>query len=215
MPRKKLKRFKEVKTFSNVIHWDEPRTKRKVRKIFRKYPNKILELACGKGEYTIGLAELNGDEETLYMGIDIQGERIWSGAKYALENNLENVHFLRTQIDVLERYIPRKTVDEIWVTFPDPFLRDRDERRRLTSDKFLKIYRKILKKNGIMHLKTDSKELYDFTLKNVKNSGGEILDSIWDIYSKEDLTHVLKIQTTFEKKHLANDKKIGYICFRI
>ena len=215
MSRKKLERFEQLKTFSNVVHWEEPYPKRKIKKIFRKYDKRILELACGKGEYTIGLAKLNEDVKNLYMGIDIQGERIWTGAKYALENQLSNICFLRTQIDILDKYIPRRSVDEIWITFPDPFLKERYERKRLTSEKFLKIYKKILKKNGVIHLKTDSKELYNFTLQSIEEFGGEILEKIWDIYAQEEVREVFKIKTAFEKRHLVNGKKIGYLQFRI
>lgn len=213
MARKKLKRFNELKTFKNVIHWEQPHTRRYVRKIFRKYDKRILELACGKGEYTIGLARRNPD--TLHLGIDIQGERIWTGAKIALEEELENVYFLRTQIDILDKYIPRKSVDEIWITFPDPFLKDRLERKRLTSKKFLKIYKKILKRDGIIHLKTDSKELFDFTINTANEFKYEILENIWDIYSGQEIPSILDLKTTFEKKHLKNGKKIGYLRFRI
>ncbi len=213
MARMKLKRFAEVETFENVLQWTKKDTKKKIEQEIKKYDKRILELACGKGEYTIALAKINPNN--IYIGVDIQGERLWRGSKIATEEKLSNVYFLRSPIDVLDNYIPKKSIDEIWITFPDPFLKERFARKRLTSEKFLKIYKKILKRNAVINLKTDSKELFEFTLKTVSECKGEIIKNIWDIYSKKNIKEELEIKTTFENKHLKNNKKIGYIQFRV
>ena len=155
MGRNKKKKFKEMKSFSNVYQWNDEGFKDDVLKFFKKEKNIVFELGCGKGEYTVSLAKKFPN--TLFVGVDIQGERIWRGAKYALESGLGNVYFFRMQIGNLLEYIPKSSVNEIWLTFPDPFLKDRDSKKRLTSHRFLEMYKYILRKNGIIHLKTDSK----------------------------------------------------------
>lgn len=211
MSRKKKKKFEEMKSFPNVLQWDDEDVKKKVKKISNQYEKVILELACGKGEYSLHLG--NKYRDTLIIGIDIQGERIWKGAKDALEKKLDNVYFLRIQIQNIEEYISENSIDEIWITFPDPFLRERDIKRRLTSPNFIHIYKKILKKNGIIHLKTDSDELYEYTLETINFMKLNILENISDIYSFGDIENVTDVQTTFERKHLENGKKIKYLEF--
>jgi tRNA (guanine-N7-)-methyltransferase len=211
MSRKKKKKFEEMKSFPNVLQWDDENVKEKVKEIINQYDKVILELACGKGEYSLHLG--NKYSDILIIGIDIQGERIWKGAKDALEKKLDNVYFLRIQIQNIEEYISENSIDEIWITFPDPFLRERDIKRRLTSPNFLDIYKKILKKNGVIHLKTDSDELYEYTLETINSMKLNILKNISDIYPFGDIENVTDVQTTFEKKHLENGKKIKYLEF--
>jgi len=211
MSRKKRKKFEEIKTFPNVLQWDDESIGERVKRIINQYNTVILELACGQGEYSIHLG--NKYKDTLIIGIDIQGERIWKGAKDALEKKIDNVYFLRIQIQNIEEYIPKNSINEIWITFPDPFVRERDSKRRLTSPNFLHIYRKILKKNGIIHLKTDSDELYEYTLETINSMKLNILENISGIYSFGDIENVTDVQTTFEKKHLENGKKIKYLKF--
>lgn len=209
--RNKRKKFQEVKNFVNVIEWNDPKAKEKVREIFENYEQTVLELGCGKGEYTVQLAKKY--PETLFLGIDIQGERIWKGAKEAIEENIPNAYFLRTQIENIQEYIPRKSVDEIWLTFPDPFPKDRQAKKRLTSPRFLDIYKKTLKKGGVVNLKTDSQGLYEYTLEQIEERKLKILDNQTDIYGEGDIEDITDTQTTFEKKHLEKGKTIKYLKF--
>ena len=202
-----------MKSFSNVLEWNNDNTKKKVREIIGQYEKVILELACGKGEYALHLGKNNRD--TLVIGIDIQGERIWKGAKDALENNLPNVYFLRIQIQNILEYIPKNSINEIWITFPDPFPRERDIKRRLTSPRFIDMYKDILKEDGVIHLKTDSDELYEYTLEVIEDMKLKVLKNISDIYSNGDIPNLTDIQTTFEKKHLEDGRKIKYLKFKV
>jgi len=181
--------------------------------LFGKSEDIVLELGCGKGEYTLELAKKY--PETLFLGIDIQGERIWRGAKDALESKINNAYFLRTQIENINEFIPKKSVSSIWITFPDPFPKDRHAKKRLTSPRFLKIYKKLLKKGGVVHLKTDSGDLYNYTKEIVGSSNFKIQKDIEDIYLEglsidEDINN---IQTTFEIKYLREGRSIKYLRF--
>jgi tRNA (guanine-N7-)-methyltransferase len=213
MSRSNRKKFEEMKSFSNVLEWDGQDTREKVKEIINQYNKVILELACGKGEYSVHLGNKYGD--TLIIGIDIQGERLWRGAKDALDNRLDNVYFLRIQIENLLEYIPKGSIDEIWITFPDPFPKDRDSKKRLTSPKFLEMYKVILKKSGIVHLKTDSEELYEYTLEIIKSMDFNIIENIEDVYSRGDIENITDVQTTFEKKHINEQKVIKYIKWKM
>jgi tRNA (guanine-N7-)-methyltransferase len=175
----------------------------------------VLDLGCGKGEYTVQLAKKY--PETLFLGVDIQGERIWKGAKEALENKIDNAYFLRTQIENIKGFIPKKSINEIWITFPDPFPRDRNAKKRLTSPRFLGMYKDLLKRDGVVHLKTDSKELFEYTIESVQISEFSIVKKVEDIYLEGLNLHpdINEIQTTFEKKHLKNGKSIKYLSFTI
>ena len=173
-----------------------------------------LELACGRGEYTIALAEKYSNRN--FIGIDVKGARMYNGAKYALEKNLSNAAFLRTRIEVIETFFEREEVDEIWITFPDPFLKKSKANRRLTHAFFINKYQKFLKKGGLIHLKTDSTPLYDFTLDQVKNIKAlDLVHHTSNIYNA-DLPHPdLDIQTYYEKMHLERGLKIKYIQVRL
>ncbi|MEL7123570.1 MAG: tRNA (guanosine(46)-N7)-methyltransferase TrmB, partial [Bacteroidota bacterium] len=174
----------------------------------------ILELACGRGEYSLGLARMYPDRN--FIGVDVKGARIWQGASIALKEGLNNVAFLRTRIEQLTNFIDQKEVDEIWITFPDPFLRNSKSNRRLTSPNFLKAYRQILKPGGIVHLKTDSPQLYDFSLEVFEADGQvHILYQNYDIYSKPLDFPELEIKTHYERLHLADERKIKYLRFQI
>jgi tRNA (guanine-N7-)-methyltransferase len=211
--RSKKRKFREVKDFNNVVEWNDPEAKDKLKTLFGKYADIVLELGCGKGEYTLELAKKY--PETLFLGIDIQGERIWRGAKDALESKINNAYFLRTQIENINEFIPKKSVSSIWITFPDPFPKDRHAKKRLTSPRFLKIYKKLLKKGGVVHLKTDSGDLYNYTKEIVGSSNFKIQKDIEDIYLEglsidEDINN---IQTTFEIKYLREGRSIKYLRF--
>ena len=211
MSRDKRKKFLEIKEFSNVLEWDNENFKERVKELLNEYDRCILELGCGKGEYSMYLGQNNPG--TLVFGLDIQGERIWKGAKDALEHKLKNVFFIRMQIENIVSVFPKKSVNEIWITFPDPFPKDRDSKKRLTSPRFLNMYKKILKKGGIIHLKTDSKELFKYTQESVNEMGFKIEKKVEDIYNQniDVVPEVINVQTTFEKKHIEAGKVIKYL----
>lgn len=170
----------------------------------------ILELACGGGEYTVALAERYPN--TNFIGIDIKGARIWKGANIALENMQNNIAFCRIRIEQIAMFFG-KEVDEIWITFPDPFYKK--ERRRLTHPNFLNLYRKILKDGGIVHLKTDDDMLFEFTMETLEQENVEIIYSSDNIYDKPLYNNDLEIKTAYEKMHLKNEKTIKYVKFKL
>lgn len=219
MAKNKLQRFAELKTFTNVHEFlfDERennfRLKGKWSQEYFKNANPIvLELGCGKGEYSIGLAEKYTDKN--FIGVDIKGARIWRGSKNAQEKNLQNVSFLRTQVEYAEGCFEKGEVSEIWITFPDP--QPNKEKKRLTHFNFLDRYRNILKPSGVVHLKTDSAELYEFTLAVIADNNFNLLDSTSDLYSGSDADReeVKSIRTHYEKLFTALGKKITYLKFQ-
>ncbi|MEM8908779.1 MAG: tRNA (guanosine(46)-N7)-methyltransferase TrmB [Bacteroidota bacterium] len=174
----------------------------------------VLELACGRGEYSLGLARHYPQHN--FIGLDIKGARIWKGASIALEEGLNNVAFLRTRIEQVELFFAPQEVSEIWITFPDPFLRKSKANRRLTAPPFLERYRKILKPKGLVHLKTDEPNLYAFTLEILEaDPQVEILYQHSDIYAQPLPFDELNIKTYYERMHLAEGKQIKYIRFTI
>ncbi|MBU1126584.1 tRNA (guanosine(46)-N7)-methyltransferase TrmB [Patescibacteria group bacterium] len=172
----------------------------------------VLELGCGRGEYAIGLAQKYPKKN--FIGIDIKGDRIWYGSKEAEENNLQNIIFLRTQVDLLENFFVPHEVDEIWLTFPGPRPKEKQARKRLTAPKFLNIYKHVLKPGGKVHLKTDSDLLFEFTLENLeaRDDIGS-LNAISNLYAASGFDEVKCIQTHFEKRFLRLGKTIKYINF--
>jgi len=169
----------------------------------------VLELGCGKGEYTVGLAQLEPLKN--YVGIDIKGSRMWNGAKYAIDNKLDNVGFLRTHIELVSQFFGPGEVSEIWLTFPDPQMKR--SRKRLTSTRFVEQYRQFLKPGGIVHLKTDSNFQYQYTLEMAKANGFEILQNDDNIYDKPEVDPVLQIKTYYEKQWIGRGLTIKYISF--
>jgi tRNA (guanine-N7-)-methyltransferase len=217
----KIARWAEMKSFGNVI---EPQIvdiresshelKGKWKKsVFSNNHPLVLELGCGKGEYSVGLAARFTEKN--FIGIDIKGARIWRGAKTARENQFSNVHFLRTRIEFITSFFAEDEVDEIWITFPDPFPRQRDEARRLTSPQFLNLYRCFLHHKGIVHLKTDNLQLYLYTLALAEKNRLEIITSTDDLYSGQVENDILSIRTHYEKLFLKEGKKINYLSFRL
>lgn len=174
----------------------------------------VLELGCGKGEYTIGLARQNPGKN--YVGIDIKGARFWRGAKTAMEEGLKNVIFLRIQIELIDRLFGKDEVSEIWITFPDPQIKYKRTKHRLTNNDFLLKYKGILKEMGELHLKTDSEFLHGYTLGLLQGLGHEILYSNHNVYRNEGSPpDVLKIQTHYENQFLETGKPITYLRFRL
>ncbi len=204
MPRKKLIKFKELNKLTNTIQFDQPDIKNRLAN-FVVDQDIILELACGKAEYANELAKKYPDK--IVIAIDIQGERLWHGAKQAQDNNINNILFLRAQIKNIEQYFKPNSVAEIWITFPDPFPRKSQIKKRLTSPRFLKIYKNILKPNNLLHLKTDDEKLYNYSIKSIQDFNGKIISKQQD--------SLLDTQSYFEKKHLANNKKIYYLRFSL
>lgn len=212
MAHKKLIRFAELETFDNVLqfpgnikgNWD---------KFFKNENPLILELACGKGEYALGLGMLHREKN--FIGIDIKGNRIWVGAKKALENKLHNVAFLRIQIDQVNEYFSKDEVSEIWITFPDPQLRKSKAKKRLTHPKFLRLYQQFLKRDGYIHLKTDSPDLYDFTKTVIEMYGCVLHKDNEDLYHNGSISEELKIKTHYESLDIAKSNRIHYICFSL
>ena len=212
MAHKKLIRFAELETFDNVLQF--PKNIRGKWSAFFKNENPIiLELACGKGEYAVGLGMLYHQKN--FIGIDIKGNRIWVGAKKALENKLHNVAFLRTQIDQVNEYFLKDEVNEIWITFPDPQLRKSKAKKRLTHPKFLRLYQQFLKEGGYIHLKTDSPDLYDFTKKVIEMYGCALHKDYKNLYNDEPVGEELQIKTHYESLDIAQSNRIHYLCFSL
>ena len=218
----KLKRFGENETFVNVFQPTREEVvsnsfslKGKWNQDFFKNSNPIvLELGCGKGEYSVGLAEKFPDKN--FVGIDIKGARFWRGAKTAVETGLNNVAFVRTQIELIDHIFKENEVDEIWITFPDPQIKYKRTKHRMTNSEFLQLYKKILKPDGIMNLKTDSEFMHGYTLGLLHGEGHEVLYANHNVYINEGAPEeVTEIQTFYEKQYLEINKAITYIRFKI
>ena len=216
----KLKRFNENETFENVIQPTREEVtsgfehQGKWQDFFGNTNPIVLELGCGKGEYTVTLAQKNPNVN--YIGIDIKGARFWRGAKTAVEENLPNVAFIRTQIELVDFIFAENEVSEIWITFPDPQIKYKRTKHRMTGDAFLKKYHKILNEEGIMHLKTDSEFMHGYTIGLLHGQGQEILYANHDVYRQEGAPEeVTKVQTYYESQYLEKDKAITYLKFRL
>ena len=218
----KLKRFGENETFENVFQptreevvSDAFELKGKWNSDFFKNNHPIiLELGCGKGEYSVGLAARFPDKN--FVGIDIKGARFWRGAKTAVDTNMHNVAFVRTQIELINHIFGENEVDEIWITFPDPQIKYKRTKHRMTNSEFLKLYLKILKPDGIVNLKTDSEFMHGYTLGLLHGEGHEVLYANHNIYVNEGSPkEVTEIQTFYEKQYLEINKAITYIRFKI
>jgi tRNA (guanine-N7-)-methyltransferase len=212
MAHKKLIRFAELETFDNVLQFPK-NIKGKWHEFFKNENPIILELACGKGEYAVGLGVLYHQKN--FIGIDIKGNRIWVGAKKALENKLHNVAFLRTQIDQVIEYFSPGEVSEIWITFPDPQLRKSKAKKRLTHPKFLRLYKQLLSPGGYIHLKTDSPDLYEFTKTVIKMYNCVLHKDLEHLYNDDAITEELKIKTHYESLDIAQSNRIHYLCFSL
>ncbi|MFZ4862646.1 tRNA (guanosine(46)-N7)-methyltransferase TrmB [Sphingobacterium sp. Mn56C] len=213
MGKDKLRKFAEVSTFKNVVQLDAGKEYKGQwsSKFFGNDKPLILELACGKGEYTVNLAKQFPDYN--FIGIDYKGNRIWRGAKTALEEGISNVGFLRIQIETILEHFAAQEIAEIWITFPDPQPQDSREKKRLTNPKFLERYKYILKDNGIMHLKTDSDGFYAYTMEQIEALKLPVRKQTTDLYHSDLVDDVLSIKTYYERKYLAVDKNINYVSF--
>ncbi len=221
MGKDKLRKFAENLTFDNLVqpefdeifHRDHALKGRWAADFFKNGKPITLELGCGKGEYTVGLGA--ADPERYFLGIDIKGARMWRGAKTATEMGLANVGFLRTRIEFIESFFAPEEVSEIWITFPDPQLKKGREKKRLTSPVFLAWYARFLAPGGVIHLKTDSRELHDYTLRVIEANGLPCEIASADIYGErlDEVDPALTLKTTYERRFLEEGKPITYLRF--
>lgn len=218
MVRNKLDKFKENDNWTTIVQPGKPIFENiKGNWNSRQFKNKnpiVLELACGRGEYSIGLAKIFPDKN--FIGVDIKGPRIWRGGRLVEEENLNNVAFLRAIIQNIENFFENDEVDEIWITFPDPRPKGRDERRRLTSPRFLDIYNRIMKSGGWVHLKTDNSPLFEYSLEMVSNHGNS-QDLVYtnNLYDSKMVDEHYNIKTTYERRYLNDGIPIHYLKFRL
>jgi tRNA (guanine-N7-)-methyltransferase len=210
MGHKKLIRFEAIKGFPNVLQYPEDMPGQWPA-FFKNNHSITLELACGKGEYTIGLARLYPHRN--FIGIDLKGNRLWAGAKKCLAEALTNAAFLRTQIDKIDAYFEKDGVAEIWITFPDPQLRVSKAKKRLTHPRFLRLYQQILRPGGYIHLKTDSPDLYGFTKQVIALLQLELLEDYDNLYEQGALSPELQIKTHYEGLDIAQSNRIHYLKF--
>jgi len=219
MVKKKLQRFADMVTFSNVIQpafeevfGKDYHLKGSWNRLFFKNDNPIvLELGCGKGEYTTGLARRFSKKN--FIGIDIKGSRMWKGARTALAEHLDNVAFLRTHIEMIHSFFGENEIEEIWITFPDPQLKKK--RKRLTSPRFLNTYGGFLIKGGLIHLKTDNTILYQYTIDVARFNQLPVMINTRDLYHSGIDSDILGIQTFYERQFLDQGMKITYLCFEL
>ncbi|MCX6189927.1 MAG: tRNA (guanosine(46)-N7)-methyltransferase TrmB [Bacteroidetes bacterium] len=213
MSRKKLIRFDEMKLFSNTFEQPIGMKGKWHSDVFKNTNPMVLELGCGRGEYTIGLSTLFPDKN--FIGIDLKGSRLWKGAKLCHLQHRTNTAFLRSRVELIESYFEPGEVAEIWITFPDPQPRDKWEKKRLTSMEFLDLYKRILKPGGLLHLKTDNTFLYHYTLELLTHKNIDITFYSDDVYSLPEVAPELNIETTYEKKFKALGETIKYIQFKL
>lgn len=218
----KLEKFSDFKSFSNcfTLYFEEIKQGLPLRgkwheNYFRNNHPIVLELGCGKGEYSVGLAKNNPGKN--FIGVDIKGNRIWTGAKEALDCKLNNVAFVRTRIDFIEHCFEKGEVNEIWITFPDPQPQKPRERKRLTNMRFIERYRKFLKPGGYVHLKTDNTGFYEYTLDVIQENKLNLIFHTEDLYSNcpEGREELIQIKTHYEKLFTAKGEKIKYVLFQI
>jgi tRNA (guanine-N7-)-methyltransferase len=212
MGQKKLLRFNQIRSFTNVHEYPKDMQGRWNSAFDNDHPI-VLELACGRGEYAVGLAEMY--PQINFIGVDVKGNRMYMGAKKALEKPLPNVRFLRTQIEMLPDYFLPGEVEEIWLTFPDPQLRTSRAKKRLTHPRFLRLYQKVLKVGGVIHLKTDSPDLYQFTQKVAAMYGLLIKEQCDNVYAQTNIDPRLLIKTHYESLDIAQSHRIHYLSFSL
>ena len=220
MAKKKRIRYEEIHSFPNVIFTEiVDADSRKVNRswsenVFEKEQETVVEIGCGRGEYCIDLARRNPHKN--YLGVDIKADRLYIGAKKAMEEGLTNVMFVRIRVEFLPTFLEGHPISEAWITFPDPYNRTINGRKRLTAPRFLDLYRKILNRGASLHLKTDDPTLYEFSLESLNQSGADIRFHTFDLYStSEDLGDAKAVQTTYEKRYIKEGRLIKYIHFTL
>lgn len=215
MGKDKLRKFAEVATFKNVVQLDDGKAYKGqwASEFFGNKKPLVLELACGKGEYTVNLARMFPERN--FLGIDYKGNRIWRGAKTALEENIGNVGFLRIQIETILEYFAENEVSEIWITFPDPQPQLSREKKRLTNPTFLAKYHSILDEGGIMHLKTDNDGFFAYSMEQIHQHNFPVLQHTTDLYASDLVDEILSIKTYYERKYLSINKSINYVQWKM
>lgn len=221
MGKGKLAKFRENETFENVIqpevtdftNFTHPLSGNWNRDVFKNNNPIVLELGCGKGEYTVGLGEMFPDKN--FIGVDIKGARIWTGAKASNQQQMKNVAFLRTRIEIIKSFFAKNEVSEIWITFPDPQMKKRRAKKRLTSSLFLTMYQNLLADGGCVNLKTDSRFLYRYSCEVAKQNNLPIERQTADLYSEPWLDDVLQIKTYYEQLHIDDGNTIHYLKFHL
>lgn len=227
MAKDKLRKFAEVSGMDHVIEPSHEEMMEGAVRLKGKWSSDVfkaqqpitVELACGKGEYTVDMARMFPERN--HIGVDIKGNRIWRGAKTSMEEGLKNVAFLRTRIEGIDSFFDTNEVDQIWITFPDPHKKERRRNHRLTHPRFLDLYRKILKPGGTINLKTDSSTLYDFTMDVILEQGLKVHHQTIDVYTlgakkfPDDLMTLMETKTHYEKMWLEDGKQIKFIRFEL
>ncbi len=219
MGKNKLKKFAEMREFACVLQYPReelikngfPHRGLWNAEFFKREAPIVVELGCGKGEYTVELAKSDADRN--YIGVDIKGARMWRGAKTVEEEEISNAAFLRAEIENIDKFFVPGEVEELWITFPDPQMQK--TRKRLTSTRFLNLYRRMLGDNGIVNLKTDSPFLYEYTRRLVELNGFEVLMNTDDLYGSGNADPVSSIKTFYEQQWLSRGKKIKLLSFRL
>jgi tRNA (guanine-N7-)-methyltransferase len=212
MAQKKLYRFAQIKAFENVLEYPEG-MKGNWKNHFKNDNPIVLELACGRGEYTVALSKMFPEKN--FIGVDVKGNRMYIGAKAALQQNQSNAAFLRTQIEQINSYFDTNEVSEIWITFPDPQLRISKAKKRLTHPRFLRLYQSFLQKDGPIHLKTDSPNLFNFTKKVIGMYSLKTLTENNNVHKNEPVSDVLKVKTYYESLDIAGSNTIHYLQFAL
>jgi len=220
VPKDKLKRFAEIESFHNFLQPTMEEIKQGLklkgnwnRHFFKNNLPIVLELGCGKGEFTVGLAQKYPNRN--FIGIDIKGARMWRGAKTAVESELNNVGFLRTRIELIESCFGPNEIDEIWITFPDPQPKNKIIKKRLTAPGFLSKYKNFLKAGGLIHLKTDSRIVYDYTLEVIEEFSHHLVLKTDELYLYKEHLDAKEIQTFYEEKYLVDGIPINYLQFKL
>lgn len=221
MPKNKIQKFKENLSFPNMFQLGYHELMEKgfnlkgewKQSFFKNNNPIILELGCGKGEYTVGLAQKYPDNN--YIGVDVKGARLWRGAKSSEELGLNNAAFIRAKIQLINFFFTENEVDEIWITFPDPQPKSHKANKRLVSPRMLSLYKKLLSPNGIIHLKTDNLGLFEYCLEVIEENQYRLIYKTKDLYNSDLKEDVISIQTFYEKQYLAEGKKINYLKFHL
>ena len=212
MGKHKLERFEAIRSFANVFEYPPNMPGNWHKHFGNDYPI-TLELGCGRGEYSVGLARL--ESKGNFIGMDIKGNRIWKGAKTALEEDLANVAFIRSQVEQVTAYFGPSEVQQIWVTFPDPQLRASKMKKRLTHPRFLRLYQQFLAADGVVNLKTDSPDLYTFTKAVIDLYGLTLVEDMDDVYGSGRATEILSIKTHYESLDIAKSQRVHYLSFKL
>lgn len=221
MGKGKLEKFRENATFTHVIEpevksylaYDHPLKDKWNSEIFKNNHPIVLELGCGKGEYSVGLARRFPEKN--FIGVDIKGARIWRGAKTSQQEQMNNIAFLRTRIEIIHSFFAKDEVSEIWITFPDPQLKRRRAKKRLTSSGFLSLYQRFLIDNGIVNLKTDSAFLHRYSVAVAEQNRLPIEKQTANLYAENWVDDILAIKTHYEQLHIDDGENINYLRFQL